>query len=186
MRSRLLFALALALLQAACGLQIGEKSASKAEGDSRPARGGAFDAPDDDGGGEGDEPAVIGEDEAEDEEAAVKIVNEDDDAPEKTAAAAATQAEPGTDAPDTSAEWKAASEGITADMRAHLQRRRKKADADQIKQSRGPIGTVLFGMGDFFRSTYFSNVRRSISVFVGMWFWYVLNTKTYVPPEIEE
>ena len=60
------------------------------------------------------------------------------------------------------------------------------AKADLIKQNRGPIAKVLFGMGDFLRSRYFANVRKSVGVFVGMWLWYVLNTKTYIPPEIEE
>ena len=62
----------------------------------------------------------------------------------------------------------------------------QKADADLIKLNRGPILTVIFGLGDFLRSRYFRNVRKSIGVFAGMWLWYVLNTKTYIPPEIEE
>ena len=79
-----------------------------------------------------------------------------------------------------------ASPGIAADMRAHLKRREKKAEADLIKRNRGPVTSVLFGLGDFLRSRYFSNVRKSLSVFFGMWFWYVLNTKTYQPPEIDD
>ena len=90
------------------------------------------------------------------------------------------------DAGGASAEWQSATEGIASDMRAHLKRRQKKAEADLIVRSRGPVTAVLFGLGDFLRSKYFANVRKSIGVFAGMWLWYVLNTKTYMPPEIEE
>ena len=62
----------------------------------------------------------------------------------------------------------------------------QKAEADLIVQNRGPIASVVFGLGGFLRSRYFANVRKSVGVFVGMWLWYVLNTKTYMPPEIEE
>lgn len=53
-------------------------------------------------------------------------------------------------------------------------------------QNRGLVAKVVFGLGGFLRSRYFANVRKSIGVFMGMWFWYVLNTKTYIPPEIDE
>ena len=79
-----------------------------------------------------------------------------------------------------------ATAGIADDMRAHLKRRQKKADADLIKSNRGPIATVLFGVGDFLTSNYFRNVRKSLGIFAGAWVWYVLNTKTYMPPEVEE
>ena len=88
--------------------------------------------------------------------------------------------------PAGSAEWQATTSGIAADMRAHLKRRQKKADADLIKSNRGPIATVLFGVGDFLTSNYFRNVRKSLGIFAGAWVWYVLNTKTYMPPEVEE
>ena len=64
--------------------------------------------------------------------------------------------------------------------------RTQKAEADLIVANRGPVMSVLFGFGGFLRSRYFANVRKSIGVFIGMWLWYVLNTKTYMPPEIEE
>jgi len=79
-----------------------------------------------------------------------------------------------------SAEWQAANDGIVADMNAHLKRREKREEADLI--GRSPIGKVL----DFFGSQYFRNVRTSISLFIGAWVWYVLNTKTYIQPEYEE
>ena len=128
------------------------------------------------------------------------------------AGATAESTAPG-DSNAPSAEWQAANAAIASDMRAHLKRRKKvritrapvasrdhvshphqplicplsqSAKADLIKQNRGPIAKVLFGMGDFLRSRYFANVRKSVGVFVGMWLWYVLNTKTYIPPEIEE
>lgn len=62
----------------------------------------------------------------------------------------------------------------------------QKADADLIVQNRNPITKVIFGIGDFLRSRYFANVRKSIGIFIGFWLWYVLNTKTYEPPEVEE
>ena len=88
--------------------------------------------------------------------------------------------------PEPSAKWKEANSAIAADMRAHLKRREKKAEADLIKRSRGPILGAILGVGDFLRSRYFSNVRKSLGVFMGVWFWYVLNTKTYIPPEIDD
>ena len=107
----------------------------------------------------------------------------DGDAPSPTEPAAA--------AADGAGERAAPSPGgqtsaIADDMRAHLRRREKKAEADLIVQNRGPVARVVFGLGGFLRSKYFKNVRKSMGVFVGMWLWYVLNTKTYMPPEIEE
>ena len=87
----------------------------------------------------------------------------------------------GDDAPAAaSAEWDAANAGILNDMRAHLKRREKKAEADLI--GRSPIGKLV----DFFGSQYFRNVRKSVGIFLGAWFWYVLNTKTYIQPEYDE
>jgi hypothetical protein len=122
---------------------------------------------------------------------------------------AAPELEPASETP--SGEWRAATAAIASDMRAHLERRAKvcmpararlrpslpeptaplsycsqRAEADLIVQNRGLIKRVAFGLGDFLRSRYFANVRKSIGIFVGMWFWYVLNTKTYIPPEFEE
>ena len=54
------------------------------------------------------------------------------------------------------------------------------AQADLIGQS--PIASVFA----FFRSKYFSNVRKSISIFMGAWIWYVLNTRTYIQPEYDD
>ena len=184
MRRYLVFGL-VACVALAGALEIGPKSASKAEGDSRPTRGsGVFDAPDDGGETEQQDPAAT-VDAAEEEEVdkPAEVVTEDD---AEVEAAPASGSKATTDVSPPSAEWQAATEGITADMRAHLGRRQKRADADLIKQNRGLIGKVLFGMGDLLRSTYFKNVRKSLSVFFGMWIWYVLNTKTYVPPEFEE
>ena len=84
------------------------------------------------------------------------------------------------EAPAPSAEWQAATAGIAADMRAHLQRRQKKAEADLI----GP--SLFRRVIDFFGSQYFSNVRRSLALFLGAWLWYVLNTKTYIRPEYDD
>ena len=62
----------------------------------------------------------------------------------------------------------------------------QKAEADLIVANRGPIARVVFGLGSALRSRYFKNVRKSLGVFAGMWLWYVLNTKTYIPPDVEE
>lgn len=80
--------------------------------------------------------------------------------------------------PPATAEWLEAAPGITADMRAHLGRRQKKAEADLIVRNRGPVLGTIFGLGRFLHSRYFANVRKSLGAFMGMWFWYVLNTKT--------
>jgi hypothetical protein len=152
------------------------KSASSSnEGSSRPSRGSAFDDPDD----QPEASATAAEAAAASPEGGAIPSPDTPAAGDAAAAAAASQPEP-------SAEWQAASPGIADDMRAHLKRREKKAEADLIKRNRGPVTSVLFGLGDFLRSRYFSNVRKSLSVFFGMWFWYVLNTKTYQPPEIDD
>ena len=122
-------------------------SASRAEGDSRPARGGGvFDDP----GEEGDVAAAAGSG------------GESSAPPADGDGGSSTQAlgEAASDKPAPSAEWSAATGGITADMRAHLGRREKKAEADLIKKNRGPIASVLFGLGDFLRSRYFANGNR--------------------------
>ena len=82
--------------------------------------------------------------------------------------------------PAPSADWQAANEGIVKDMHAHLKRRKQSEEADLL--GRSPISKVL----DFFGSQYFRNLRKSVGIFVGAWFWYVLNTKTYVQPEYED
>lgn len=144
----------------------GSSSASRSEGGSRPSRGGSvFDDP-------------------EEESDAGAAAQDGADAPAATTAAASdgasdapAEVEPEESGPAPSAEWQAASPGIAADMRAHLKRREKKAEADLIRKNRGPITSVLFGVGDFLRSRYFKNVRKSLGIFMGAWFWYVLNTK---------
>ena len=83
------------------------------------------------------------------------------------------------------AEWAEKSSAMLSDMRSHLQRRRKRADADQIL-GRGGLFAPFFAIVDFFRSEYFMNVRRSFSILLGTWFWYVLNTRTYTPPEYDD
>ena len=50
------------------------------------------------------------------------------------------------------AEWRAATEGILSDMRAHLERRKTDADADVIRSRRGPIFQAILGVHDFLRS----------------------------------
>ena len=90
------------------------------------------------------------------------------------------------DAPAPSAEWLAATPGIVADMHAHLDRRRKKAEADLIGSQRGPVERVLFGFTDFFRSEYFRNVRRSLGLFFGAYVWYITNVNTYTPPDYDD
>ena len=84
------------------------------------------------------------------------------------------------------AEWLAATPGIVADMHAHLDRRRKKAEADLIGSQRGPVERVLFGFTDFFRSEYFRNVRRSLGLFFGAYVWYITNVNTYTPPDYDD
>ena len=111
------------------------------------------------------------------------MLDESEEEPELQEANAAV---PGDAGGGPSAERLSATEGIASDMRAHLKRRKKKAQADLIVRNRGPVAAVLFGVGDFLRSKYFANVRKSVGIFVGMWLWYVLNTKTYIPPEFEE
>ena len=81
---------------------------------------------------------------------------------------------------EASTESQAATAGIVADMRAHLERRKKTEMADLI--GKGPVRQFL----DFFRSQYFRNVRRSMGVFLGAWLWYVLNSRTYIRPDHEE
>ena len=80
----------------------------------------------------------------------------------------------------------AATPGIVADMHAHLDRRRKKAEADLIGSQRGPVKRVLFGFTDFFRSEYFRNVRRSLGLFFGAYVWYITNVNTYTPPDYDD
>ena len=68
----------------------------------------------------------------------------------------------------------------------HLDRRRKKAEADLIGSQRGPVERVLFGFTDFFRSEYFRNVRRSLGLFFGAYVWYITNVNTYTPPDYDD
>ena len=81
----------------------------------------------------------------------------------------------GTGAP--SAEWRAATEGIVRDMRAHLERRKTNADADVIRSNRGPIMQAILGFHDFLKSKALGNVFRSLGLFLGAWLWYVFNTQ---------
>merc|ERR1712224_977475 len=69
---------------------------------------------------------------------------------------------------------------IIADMRAHL-----KAEADKSSKSKGLFGAAANAL-NFFHTDYWINVRRSMSMFFLAWFWYVFNTKTYIPPEYED
>ena len=110
---------------------------------------------------------------------------------------------------EASAEWQAATPGIVADMRAHLERRQKSEEVGWLplqpraSQPRGDGLTTLcvcttceqadlIGKGpirqfvDFFRSQYFRNVRQSLGVFLGAWLWYVLNSRTYIRPDYDE
>jgi len=80
----------------------------------------------------------------------------------------------------------ATTDAIVADMRAHLKRRQKRAQADLIGDDRGLIARAVGGVGDFFKSRYFANVRKSLGVFLGMWLWYVLNTQTYIRPDDDD
>jgi hypothetical protein len=88
--------------------------------------------------------------------------------------------------PAASSEWAAATTTIADDMRAHLARARKRMQADLIGSDKGPLTKAFLGVTGFFRSRYFRNVRRSLTVFVSGWLWYVLNTKTYTPPEYDD
>ena len=89
-------------------------------------------------------------------------------------------------AAETDPEWASKTASIAADMRAHLGRARKRMQADLIGSDRNILVQAVMGVVDFFRSTYFRNVRRSLAVFMGAWLWYVLNTKTYTPPEYDD
>lgn len=75
-----------------------------------------------------------------------------------------------------SAEWRAATEGIVRDMRAHLERRQTNVDADVIRSNRGPIMQAVLGFHDFLKSKALGNVFRSLGLFLGAWLWYVFNT----------
>ena len=76
-----------------------------------------------------------------------------------------------------SAEWRAATQGIVGDMRAHLERRKTNADADVIRSNRGPIMQAILGFHDFLKSKALGNVFRSLGLFLGAWLWYVFNTQ---------
>ena len=118
---------------------------------------------DDDGGGSGSQTAVRGVD--------------DSSRPSRRSSGVFDAMD---ERPAPSADWQAANEGIVKDMHAHLKRRKQSEEADLL--GRSPISKVL----DFFGSQYFRNLRKSVGIFVGAWFWYVLNTKTYVQPEYED
>ncbi len=87
---------------------------------------------------------------------------------------------------EASPEWQAASGRILGSMRRHLEKRRKREEADLIGENRGLIKGTILGVFDFLRSKYFRNVRKSLGFFIAAWLWYVLNTKTYVAPEFDD
>lgn len=82
--------------------------------------------------------------------------------------------------------WATHSNSIVEDMRAHLDRRRLRENADLITSRRGLFGSVVATVNAILRSRYLQNVRRSLLLAVSMWSWYVFNTKTYVKPEYED
>jgi hypothetical protein len=82
--------------------------------------------------------------------------------------------------------WTERSTVIVEDMRAHLDRRRLRENADLITSRRGFFGSVVATVSAILRSRYLQNVRRSLLLAVSMWSWYVFNTKTYVKPEYED
>merc|ERR1719198_788084 len=65
-----------------------------------------------------------------------------------------------------SAEWKAASEGIVSEMRAHLERRKTNEDADIIRSKRNVVFQAVLGVRDFVRSKALGNVFRSLGLFI--------------------
>mmetsp|Transcript_23319 Transcript_23319/g.59537 ORF Transcript_23319/g.59537 Transcript_23319/m.59537 type:complete len:150 (-) Transcript_23319:110-559(-) len=89
-------------------------------------------------------------------------------------------------AAETDPEWASKTAAIAADMRAHLGRARKRMQADLIGSDRNILVKAVLGVVDFFRSAYFRNVRRSLTVCICAWAWYVFNTKTYTPPEYDD
>lgn len=91
------------------------------------------------------------------------------------------------DAPEGEAEApNPATPAIVADMRAHLKRAHRRAEADLIGSNRNIVIRLFSGVVGFFGSEYFRNVRRSVGVFIAAWLWYVFNTKTYTPPEYDD
>ncbi|KAL1514596.1 hypothetical protein AB1Y20_003690 [Prymnesium parvum] len=87
---------------------------------------------------------------------------------------------------EADAEWAAEASAIAAEMRAHIARAKKRMQADLIGSDRNLIVQGVVGVVNFFRSKYFRNVRRSLLTFACAWLWYVLNTKTYTPPEYDD
>ena len=82
--------------------------------------------------------------------------------------------------------WGAQADAIVEDMRAHLGRRKLRENADLITARRGPLGAVISAIQGILQSRYLRNLRRSALLAIGMWSWYVFNTKTYVRPEYED
>ena len=71
-------------------------------------------------------------------------------------------------------------------MRAHLNRTKKRAEIDLIREQRGIVARFVFGIGSFLQSDYFNNVRKSFGLLLSGWLWYVINTKLYTPPEYDD
>eukprot|EP00316_Scyphosphaera_apsteinii_P025302 CAMPEP_0119301014 /NCGR_PEP_ID=MMETSP1333-20130426/2880_1 /TAXON_ID=418940 /ORGANISM="Scyphosphaera apsteinii, Strain RCC1455" /LENGTH=147 /DNA_ID=CAMNT_0007302979 /DNA_START=32 /DNA_END=475 /DNA_ORIENTATION=+ len=84
------------------------------------------------------------------------------------------------------AELQAVSHDILVDMRAHLDRRRLRSDADLIGSNKGVLKRVMCSIGAVLRSRYLRNSRRSVLLLIAAWLWYTTNTKLYTPPEFDD
>ena len=110
------------------------------------------------------------------------------DAADADAAGDATLQPQHTDADATTplAVWEP-SASFVEEMRAHLARRRQRAEADLIGPAKvGLVRAAVGAVARFFRSDYLRNVSRSLLLVLLLWTWYVVNTKTYLPPVYED
>jgi len=63
---------------------------------------------------------------------------------------------------------------ILTELRDHLQYEQENAKASERKRAREQ------------RGEYMRHVKTSLKAFAGTWLWYVLNTRTYTPPEFDD
>ena len=80
----------------------------------------------------------------------------------------------------------AASAPIMLEMRAHLERRQSRENADLIGDRRGLFGGLFARIGSVLKSRYLRNVRNSLWVSLAGYLWFLFNNRTYQAPEYDD
>ena len=80
----------------------------------------------------------------------------------------------------------AASAPIMLEMRAHLERRQSRENADLSGDRRGLLGGLFARIGSVLKSRYLRNVRNSLWVSLAGYLWFLFNNRTYQAPEYDD